>query len=292
MLAQDKLHYLQSLAAACAYAPPTFLIVYDNVNKMKRAWQPTAAHRDEMLSGTAATLVELEDIAPGAFDAEQLQKNIRDDVRTKLSAQMLVDDLDHEHLTGVGVGHILRQWVQHVPSLSRFSGEVEKLFYEAHAKHRLRLRQSQIHPLQSSNIDESTTVGTVQVLRNLLLEQLGMLSAWFNSGWVMIVGGDQLTVDRMHKLKIYTSKATTAFDRYDWLAPILQLWHLKWNWQKCIFRLHWIEETGKNVFGLRADCNKLKRTSFNAKTCDFYPAHAILQDRFSAMSLEILRCAQ
>ncbi|KAL1660419.1 hypothetical protein GGF50DRAFT_118975 [Schizophyllum commune] len=287
MLAGDKLTFLRSLASACQHAPPTFLIVYDNVNKMKRAWQPTAAHRDEMLCGTAATLIELEDTTPEAFELEPLLKNIKDDARAKLSAMMLIDDLDYAHLHGIGAGHILRQWVQLVPSLSRFSRDVEKLFAEAYAKRRLRLRKSKVHPLQTSGINEATTLGTAQVLRNLLLEQLAMVSGWFN--WVMIVGGDLLTAIRLHKLKIYTAKAGTPFDRHEWLTPIAQLWHLKWNWQKCIFRLHWVEATGRNVFGLHADCNKLKRTSFNAKTCDFYPAHAILQDRFSAMALEILR---
>ncbi|KAL1658848.1 hypothetical protein GGF50DRAFT_66457 [Schizophyllum commune] len=287
MLGRDKLAYLRKLASACEHAPPTFLLVYDNINKMKRAWQPTAAHRDEMLCGTAATLIELEDVTADAFELEPLMKNIKDDVRSKLNAMMLIDDLDHAHLQGVGTGHILRQWVQLVPLLSRFSPDVEKLFSETHAKRRLRLRRSKIHPLQTSGINEATTLGTAQVLRNLLLEQLAMVGAWFN--WVMIVGGDLLTSDRLHKLKKYLGKADTPFDRHDWLAPMAQLWHLKWNWQKCIFRLHWVEETGKNIFGLHADCNKLKRSSFNAKTCDFYPAHAILQDRFSAMSLEILR---
>uniref|UniRef100_D8Q8N9 DUF6589 domain-containing protein n=1 Tax=Schizophyllum commune (strain H4-8 / FGSC 9210) TaxID=578458 RepID=D8Q8N9_SCHCM len=290
VLAQDKLSHLRSLAAAAENRPPTFQIVYDNVNKIKRAWQQTATNVGEMLCGTAATLIELEDVKPGALEADHLLKNIADDARTKLSGQDLIDDLDGAHLAGIGAGHILREWVQYVPSLARFSSDVEQLFRETHAKRRLRLRKSKIYPMQTSGINEATTVGTVQLLRNLLLEQLAMAKSSFK--WLMMVGGDLLTVDRQRKVKLYTMKANTPFERYEWLVPTVQLWHLKWNWMKCIFRMHWTdanEETGKSVFGLRSDCNRIKRGAFNPKVCDFYPGHAILQDRFSAMALEILR---
>ncbi|KAL1697845.1 hypothetical protein EV121DRAFT_274818, partial [Schizophyllum commune] len=278
----DLIQLLCCLGISISY--PTILAT------LSRAWQQTATNVGEMLCGTAATLIELEDVKPGALEADRLLKNIADDARTKLSGQDLIDDLDGAHLAGIGAGHILREWAQYVPSLARFSSDVEQLFRETHAKHRLRLRQSKIYPMQTSGINEATTVGTAQLLRNLLLEQLAMAKSSFK--WLMMVGGDLLTVDRQRKVKLYTMKASTPFERYEWLVPTVQLWHLKWNWMKCIFRMHWTdanEETGKSVFGLRSDCNRIKRGAFNPKVCDFYPGHAILQDRFSAMVLEILR---
>lgn len=87
------------------------------------------------------------------------------------------------------------------------------------------------------------------------------------------------------------AKTNTPYDRHDWVLPIIQLWHMKWNFQKAIFRLHWQEGTGRDIFGLYSyhDCEILGREKFNPVKCDFYPAHHILEDRFEALLLEALR---
>ena len=38
-----------------------FLLIYDNINRMRRAWDPELGQKDTVLSGTAATFVEIED---------------------------------------------------------------------------------------------------------------------------------------------------------------------------------------------------------------------------------------
>ena len=38
-----------------------FLLIYDNINRMRRAWDPELGQKDTVLNGTAATLVEIED---------------------------------------------------------------------------------------------------------------------------------------------------------------------------------------------------------------------------------------
>jgi hypothetical protein len=84
-------------------------------------------------------------------------------------------------------------------------------------------------------------------------------------------------------------KGDTPFQRHDWALPVIQLWHLKWNWQKAIFRLHWFEPIGKGIFGLHHDVDLLARTKFNHLKCEFYPAHHILEDCFDALMLDALR---
>ncbi|KAK0243467.1 hypothetical protein EDD85DRAFT_786363 [Armillaria nabsnona] len=54
---------------------PTFQILFDNVNTMKRTWRQSLGH-DGVKSGTAVTLVKLEDIPPRALEAEGLLQNI------------------------------------------------------------------------------------------------------------------------------------------------------------------------------------------------------------------------
>lgn len=125
-------------------------------------------------------------------------------------------------------------------------------------------------------------------LRNLVLDQLLIAMHWLNC-WLIMICGNQLSIDRIRKIKMYMAKGDTPFERHEWALPVIQLWHLKWNWQKAIFRLHWFQPTGKDTFGLRHDVHLLARDKFNPEKCDFYPAHHILEDRFEALMLNALR---
>ncbi|KAF5337723.1 hypothetical protein D9611_014522 [Ephemerocybe angulata] len=288
ILASDTNTYLQAFGCLLQDGQPTFLLLFDNVNKMRRAWQHTSYHNDEMQSGTAATLIQLEDVPPGALSSEPLLDAQRKKRRQELTVDVLWKDINWEHIQLTGVGTILRVWVKHVPALQRFQGDVDLFFSKESAVHPLRLRKSTIIPMRPTAINEATTAGTQDVLHNLMIGQLRILPTWTHR-WVIMVCGDQLTIDRMRKLKRYMAKTDTAYDRHDWVLPIIQLWHLKWNLQKAIIRMNWSPIVGEGVNGLRHDIHALRREKFNEKKCDFYPAHHILEDVFEALILSALR---
>jgi hypothetical protein len=50
--------------------------------------------------------------------------------------------------------------------------------------------------MRCTNIDEATTAGTANVLRNLVLGQLHILPHWMLN-WLILVCGDQLSIDRV-----------------------------------------------------------------------------------------------
>ncbi|KAJ7245530.1 hypothetical protein C8J57DRAFT_1679531 [Mycena rebaudengoi] len=198
------------------------------------------------------------------------------------------DDINWEHIRGIGAATVLRIWLKYVPSLAHHRAGVEALFTTKHAKHRLRLRKSKIHTARPTNIDESTTVGAASVLRNLVIGQLFMLPVSLFK-WMIMICGDQLSIDRIRKIIRYTAKGDTPYKQHKWALPIIQLWHLKWAWQKAIFKLHWYSELEKGTFGLHHDCVVMERDKFNHEKCDFYPAHHILEDRFESVVLDALR---
>ncbi|KAJ7854439.1 hypothetical protein B0H14DRAFT_3650523 [Mycena olivaceomarginata] len=259
VLATDSGTQLHAIGAAVQVAQPMFLLLFDNVNKMQRAWQQVLGKRDTLSSGCASTLIGLEDITEDAMDSGPLLKISKKKKRKNLTVGELVDDIDWEHLEGVGSGTAAGVWTKHVPSLRAHAPAVTTKFRTTHAKHHLRLRRSDIRTMRNTDIDEAPTTGY------------------------------QLSIDRIRKIKMYMDKGDTPFQRHDWALPIIQLWHLKWNWQKAIFRLHWFEPTGKGIFGLHHDVDLLTRTKFNHLKCDFYPAHHILEDRFDALMLDALR---
>ncbi|KAK7016473.1 hypothetical protein R3P38DRAFT_2785686 [Favolaschia claudopus] len=227
---------------------------------MQRAWQHTLGHKDELKSGTAATVIELEDVPPGALFSEPFAQNIAQKARSKLTVKQLYDDIDWPHVRGIGAATILRIWLKYVPSLSPHRAAVEVLFTVKHNKHRLRLRKSKIHTLRATNIDESTTVGAASVLRNLLAQLFITPVSLVN--WMFMLYGDQLTIDRIRKIIRYTAKCDTPHEQHKWALPIIQLWHMKWAWQKAIFRLHWHSDLAKGTFGLHHDIVLIEREKF------------------------------
>ncbi|KAJ7803474.1 hypothetical protein B0H14DRAFT_2613252 [Mycena olivaceomarginata] len=287
VLAGDSDAQLRLLGAFPDDLGPQFLMLFDNVNKMQRAWQATLGHKDEVKSGTASTIIELEDVPAGAMLSEPLVEKIKQKVRLGLTVKELEADIDWEHIRGIGAATVLRIWLKYIPSLSHHRTTVEELLTTKHAKHRLRLRKSKIHTARPTNIDESTTVGVASVLQNLVGQLFILPMSLFK--WMVMICGDQLSIDRIRKIIRYAGKAGTSYEQHKWALPVIQLWHLKWAWQKAIFRLHWYPSLEKGTFGLHHDCVAMEREKFNHEKCDFYPAHHILEDCFECMVLDALR---
>ncbi|KAI0687975.1 hypothetical protein BC835DRAFT_1419524 [Cytidiella melzeri] len=267
---------------------PLFQIIFDNINKAHHAWQKTLATYDEIQSGTAGAVIKLEDVPPGAFDRQAMEAHMKNNPRADLTFEELEEDINWDHIAGVGAATILRIWVHWIPVLATHSRAVEKLFSETHQRHRLRLRKTEIVTLRCSNINESTTKGVDSVLMDIVLKQLCIIPEWLATIFLFICG-DQLTIDRIRKLIVYMRKAGSPFNCRIWARPTIQLWHMKWAWQKAIVRLHWYGELEKGTYGLHQDCHTLGRNKYNPVKCDFYPTHHLLQDSFEAMILEALR---
>ncbi|KAF8150291.1 hypothetical protein K438DRAFT_1779079 [Mycena galopus ATCC 62051] len=287
LLAADSNAHLKLLDTFTGNLGPRFLILFDNVNKIKWAWQPTLGHKDELKSGTASTIIELEDVLPGALHSEPLIEKIQAKARLNLTVKQLRDDIDWPHIRGIGAGTVLQIWLKYLPTMSHHCATVEKHFTVTHAKHPLHLRKSKIHTTQVSNIDESTTVGAANVLRNILGQLLIPPISLFK--WMIMICGDQLSIDCIRKIICYTAKGDTLYEQHKWALPIIQLWHLKWAWQKAIFLLHWHSGLEKGTFGLHHDVVFIECKKFNHNKCDFYPAHPILEDHFETLVLDTLR---
>ncbi|KAJ6626497.1 hypothetical protein B0H10DRAFT_2429883 [Mycena sp. CBHHK59/15] len=102
VLAADSATQLQLYGAAVAVGQPMFLLLFDNVNKMQRAWQQVLGRRDMLTSGTAATLIGLEDVTEEAMDSKPLLENLAAKKRKKLTVEQLLKDIDWDHLEGIG----------------------------------------------------------------------------------------------------------------------------------------------------------------------------------------------
>jgi len=238
-----------------------------------------------MHTGTASTVLVMEDVPEGAMDPATLTRRLH--LHSRLTFEDLEKDLDHDHIQGIGEATLLSIWAKYIPCLKVFTPTIQKRFSEDLKKHPLRLRKSQYYPLETSDIDESTTSGAQEVLKDIT-SQLGLKKEDFDE-LLIPVAGDLLTVDRIKKLKAYTTTDTTTYNRYSWALPWVQLWHMKWAALRAIFHTHWPGMIGKGLCGLQADGDTLGRKNLNPKKCDFYSHSDFVFDTFEALCLGALR---
>ncbi|KAG9074629.1 hypothetical protein FS749_013783 [Ceratobasidium sp. UAMH 11750] len=248
-----------------------FLLLFDNINKYHKAWKQSVAKKTELKSGTAATAVGVEDAPPNAFDPDPYFANLDKQDRRKLTLEKLYQDIDGSHLRKAAIGMIMRLLVVHIPSLKRLSGDIEAWFAENCTRQKLRLRKSNIQPMGTSGIDESTASGGSDVLHDLIQQM--KLKADDLKKFLVMVCGDWLSIDRLRKAIRYKAKDSSIYEQRRWALPIVQLWHMKWAFLKVICKTHWSDETGPDVcVNLRHGLEAIGRT-FNPTKCDFYDGH-------------------
>lgn len=259
--------------------------IYDNIQRNYVAWNQSVANKNRMQTGTAATVLVMEDVPEGALDPDELAKRLH--LRHNLSFEDLEKDIDHNHLQKIGEATLLSIWAKFIPCLKNLAPEVQKLFTEDLKKHPLRLRKSQYYPLETSDIDESTTSGAQGVLKDIA-SQLGLEEKDFD-GLLIPVAGDLLTVDRIEKLQAYTTTDVNTYNRHSWAFPFIQLWHMKWAALRTIFHAHWPGKAGKMSCGLQADSETLGRKNINPKKCDFFSHNDLIFDTFEANCIGALQ---
>ncbi|KAG9084322.1 hypothetical protein FRC06_004122, partial [Ceratobasidium sp. 370] len=274
--------------SACDFAAKPqeyFLIVFDNVNKYYQARNQTVAKKNRMKNGTAATAIMLEDVPEGAFDPQPYRANINTQARQAMTVDELMDDIDPYHLEAVGVGIVMRTLISYIPSLSGLRKEVEERFKSSSAceKHRLQLRKSVTMPMGTSAIDENTPSGVSNILHDLVSTQMGMQPSWFDK-LLVIICGDQLTIDRLRKAIRYRAPEDTVYESQSWALPTIQIWHMKLANLRSILKVHWFDKISSELYGLRQSMHALGR-QINAEKCDFYPCHNAVKVAFEALVL-------
>ncbi|KDN33032.1 hypothetical protein RSAG8_13879, partial [Rhizoctonia solani AG-8 WAC10335] len=99
-----------------------------------------------------------------------------------------------------------------------------------------------------------------------------------------VIGGDQLSIDRLHKAKRCKSAEQSAYESRSWILPIIQLWHMKLAYLRSIFRVHWFDSVRTHLLGLHHGAEALGR-QVNPAVNDFYACHNVVKTVYEAMVL-------
>ncbi|KAG8704943.1 hypothetical protein FRC09_003240 [Ceratobasidium sp. 395] len=264
-----------------------FLLVFDNVNKYLPARRQTVGVKSQMRNGTAATAIVLEDVPDGAFDPKPYWKNKSEQRRQNLTTQELLDDIDPVHLEALGTALVMRILLNYIDSLpGSLREEVESRFKDSdwYAKHRLKLRKSTTMSMGTSAIDESTVGGVSEILHDLVSTQMEMEPEWFKE-LLLIVCGDQLTIDRLRKVIRYKATESSIYESRSWAIPLIQLWHMKVAYLTSVYKTHWFPKVNSSLFGLRQSMHTLGRNVNPDQPNSYYIWHDGVKTTFETMVL-------
>ncbi|GBE80138.1 hypothetical protein SCP_0213410 [Sparassis crispa] len=265
-----------------------FLLIYDNINQMSRAWDLDLGQKDTIHNGTAATFVELDDCdVTKAFDVNRLHHAQQAERRKDLNLETLYKWVDWERLNATITTHILSFLVEAVPALAVHHEMVQLQLKTTLMVHRMRTgRQTGVHPLTTSNHNEGNTAENAKVLEDLLMDQLQMSKEEVEKG-LILVGSDQSTVKKLRTLKKYVATCLHGYSRHGWVLPLIQLWHMGWADLEHILSTHWGTSTADDLSSFRAANVLLGRKVKDQKRPDYYPTQHLVFDMLKA---EILDC--
>ncbi|KAJ7143535.1 hypothetical protein C8R43DRAFT_891527 [Mycena crocata] len=267
-----------------------FLLIYDNINRMSRAWDPDLGQRDMMNNGTAATFIELMNCDVGkAFDPQALKAARDAGLRAQLTTKPLYDRIDAPELNAVMGLHCLSFLTSETPILAPHQVYINLRFRTAHAKHRMPDNHITVmHPLATSTHDEGTTPGSRDVLDDLVLRQLGMEKNEVDK-LLIIVGGDQSTV-KLRNLQKFLADCPHGYARYGWVLPLIQLWHMGWADLERVLNTHWGRTASNSETGDMSSFyftnTILKRKIKDVKRPDYYPTQNFVFDTLKAKIID------
>ncbi|KAF8162231.1 hypothetical protein BJ912DRAFT_1098508 [Pholiota molesta] len=201
-----------------------FSVVYDNVNiNLQNAEQIIGRH-DSQENGTSATLIplfdaNLEDLDLTKFQSAYLnapQLKLQDILHTSEEQKVFKNNIIHT---------ILRTIVKHGgPGFEKFEKELEECQPESQEK--IPIHTTELHPLPTWNIDESSIVGNAEV-DEVIMKELGLDKLPVTSDRVRFLGGDQLSIARLRALEFVRAGQEQGYEGFFWGAWIPGLFHAK-----------------------------------------------------------------
>jgi len=256
-----------------------FIIVLDNIQTYAQQYNQRIGTTNQMITGTAATAVEMEDYQPGAFDLDPLLEQMEDRHRDELTLEKLMDDIDWKHLQMVSMLHWLQALVSFVPSLLSYKNDVMHLFATQASKFPINpSRHTKVHPLGTNGANEVSTQGIKEAVSDFL-QQLGISNDTYGRK-IIFFTGDGKSFEGMGKIKTYLSGEDGDFKSLRFLQPGLEVWHTKWTDLNRITSSHWgsagFDKTDPSTLGFIARAINSPIPT-NPKKTDFYPGTRLVE---------------
>jgi hypothetical protein len=242
-------------------------LILDNVQEYCDVYEQGIGRQSQLKVGTAGTWVQLEDCAPGAFDAKPYYERVALLERKTLTTDLLFDDINWSHLRLAIPLHWVRVLVEFVPELQPLLQEVNEMFRTDLALHRMREgRKTNCQPLGTNSEHSTETQGMERAIADFDAQtgvsaiEPGKLLSW--------VRGDGASYAAILRLTKYCAPLGTFQNKI--ATP--ELWHTGATDLNSTAANHYGPATSSDPSSLSKCSNVagLKRPS-NVKSCDYYP---------------------
>jgi len=114
-----------------------YIIVLDNIQAYARWRDIRIGTRNEMIVGTGATAVLMEDCPEGAFALQPVLDALQQSRRCEVTVETIGQSVDFGHAQMVGSLHWLDTLVSFVPALASYRTAVSDLFSQKACKHQI-----------------------------------------------------------------------------------------------------------------------------------------------------------
>ncbi|KZV59150.1 hypothetical protein PENSPDRAFT_595952 [Peniophora sp. CONT] len=271
-----------------------FLLIFDNINRTIRVWDAELGQRNVLQSGTAQIIVELHDnpdYEPKTFEIG-LDPKVLEEARAKEVRRKLGLDILWERVSA-GMDGTEEDWALHSlavvadeagPPLKHASEFVQARFAGPNAKRPQEARQTKFHVMETTDFNEADVSELPRLFEELLVNQCGM-SKEDCEKFLSITGGDQNSAEKERVMKKFLADCPHGFERFGWLLPLIQLWHMGWADIERILKTHWGNKRDPSSFEVLNSW--LRRKVKDVKRPDYYPALHLI---FDTLRGDLLQC--
>ncbi|KZV80959.1 hypothetical protein EXIGLDRAFT_629312 [Exidia glandulosa HHB12029] len=270
-LAESGQDWLRSLAAS---EVEWLMFIIDNVQHYGRQRDARFGREDIMFKGVAGTGVKLSGATILAWALNRWNDLRRKELRYSLTASDLPHRVDFNWLETTYQLNWVDVLLLAIPELDHLKSELEHRFVSNTKQPVLPDDyHTPIQPLRSNACDPAKTTEMRTALLDIFAMQLGQTA----ENWqprVVFVGGDGGTYEMLLRVQKYLQTLPTAYERMEWLVPILQLWHMKWTVLGRIIFCWWGSSRTSDVSSLGNSAiaagkkvpSKLKKPDFRSGT--------------------------
>ncbi|KAG0348798.1 hypothetical protein BGZ54_004533 [Gamsiella multidivaricata] len=201
-------------------------LYYDNINIASKRYDQRLSNVDTFDSGATATLVIGDNL-----DEPDL---VEDSYAMLDYYDLLPDSNASSPFKKVCKHHIVHELLCYHDLFSRCSQH-----YPPPIIRQLEPTKSMTFPLPSMKIDQATVDGNISIINKIFVDILGLPGEFFENGKQVAVGGDLFTIKRLHTMRKQRSDDVNAYERMEWIIPVMQLFHLQMVLAKAILRTHY-----------------------------------------------------
>ncbi|TFY59897.1 hypothetical protein EVJ58_g5477 [Rhodofomes roseus] len=199
--------------------------VYDNINMVFRIAEQILGHKDSQENGTCATAFELYGATEEAMQTSDLISSFMDAPPLALDV-ILFSTQESQDFRELLQLTVLRIIVTHGgDTFARFRAQVDA--FGPLLDTRIPLHRTNIYPLPSMKIDESTIVGNADVTKAVLSELGKDMSSPDFGKIVQVIAGDQLSIARLRSLTRNRSGHDSFPHSFLWALVMPGIFHYK-----------------------------------------------------------------